>query len=756
MRTIKEDQTGAPPPAAILAAQIEAHRAGLVTARGSLALVALATYGLLFWAALPQFAPFWGAGISVAGLLLLTAAARLASDKGIDVAIGRIVAEYSLAIIPLFTVTYLVLPDLPTSLQMSLLAMLSALPFIATASARFLPNGPKLAAVCVGLALLTACYAIQQTSAWWLGNAAILIAWLLADIMEDTSRSLARRVRAEWQGGIARNLLNEYEEQGSDRLFSLNKDGHLLNVTAPFAQLARMRVGDLEGRHFLSLFVPDEAQRQLADKLATHQPVQRLVVTLGTRGEQRRWSLTARPVEEPGGPAFRGVISDVTSEMRAEERVSRLAHYDALTDLSNRQTFEDQAIQYLAEAAGSRKTGLLLINIDHFKSLNEEHGSRAGDAILKETGRRLQMIAGRNAIVARLGGDEFALLVSSVQVSAKLETLAGKILEEMSLPIRGAGALVHMSVSIGIATAPDDAKTFPTLLQNAETALRAAREAGRKNWQKFDKEMNASATARRTLIAEMEQGLERGEFYLNYQPLVDSRTLEVKGFETLLRWTHSTRGFVSPAEFIPLAEESGFINELGAWVIRSATAEAARWPGNLSVAINVSPLQMRGDGLEHIVAEALRTSGLQPSRLEIEITEGVLLQESRRTRALLERLRALGIRFSLDDFGTGFSSLGYLQKFAFHKIKIDRSFVIDMQNNKNCHAIIKAVIGLARDMGMVTVAEGIELPGQLAALQQMGCNQIQGYLTGKPMSAEAARELVRLPDTDRMPTAKSA
>ena len=535
----------------------------------------------------------------------------------------------------------------------------------------------------------------------------------------------------------------EYEQLGSDRLFALDGEGRLNGVTSHFASLANQSAHALEGLCFAQMFELGSAQTELLDGLSRRQPFSDLVMPIKVGRELRYWSLNARPVEGgQDGVAFRGIVTDVTAKKEAEARVSRLAHFDALTDLPNRLTFEEEAPAHIERATPANRCGLIFLDIDHFKAANDEHGHRFGDAVLTHVAARLVKVVGDDAVVARFGGDEFAVLLRNGVTQARLSAVAQAIVDAMAVPIQKEGLTLNVSVSVGFAMAPDDAASLPDLLHYADLALYASKEAGRNRWTAFEDDMNASARLRRTLVGEMEDALDRGEFSLAYQPLFDARKLQVKGFEALIRWNSASRGFVSPAEFIPLAEESGFIGKLGEWVIRTATAQVARWPEPITVAVNVSPVQLRTDGLEHIVADALRRARLQPSRLELEITEGVLLHENRRTRALLERLRAIGIRFSLDDFGTGFSSLGYLQKFAFHKIKIDRSFVNELQSDGNGRAIVKAVITLARDMGMLTVAEGIELPGQLAALQALGCDQIQGYLTGKPMSGEDATALL--------------
>ena len=433
---------------------------------------------------------------------------------------------------------------------------------------------------------------------------------------------------------------------------------------------------------------------------------------------------------------------DITERLRAEARIAYMARHDTLTDLPNRMLFHDRLDQALKHAR-DEKLAVLCLDIDHFKDVNDTLGHPVGDLLLKAAADRLRHCIGETDTVARLGGDEFAIVQLGASQPTDATTLATRLTEAINAPFELDDHHVVVGISIGIAISPDDGTDPHQLLKNADMALYRAKADGRGVFRFFEAEMDARMQARRALELDLRKAVANGEFELFYQPLVDVRSRRVRGFEALLRWHHPERGLVSPADFIPLAEETGLIVPIGEWVLRRACKEAATWPDDVSVAINLSPVQFKSRQLLSTVVSALAASGLPPSRLELEITESLLLQESDDTLAMLHQLRGLGIRISMDDFGTGYSSLGYLQKFPFDKIKIDRSFVHDMTERGDSLAIVRAVAAMGASLGMMTTAEGVETIEQFEQLKAEGCTEVQGYLFSAPRPASEIKGLLQ-------------
>jgi diguanylate cyclase (GGDEF)-like protein len=412
-----------------------------------------------------------------------------------------------------------------------------------------------------------------------------------------------------------------------------------------------------------------------------------------------------------------------------------MAHHDALTRLPNRIRFREELEEGLARAHSDEALAVLCLDLDNFKSVNDTLGHPVGDALLKVVAERLLEAAGETSTVARLGGDEFAIVQTGASQPVGATVLAQHLIETIAAPYEIDGHSVVIGTSIGIAVAPNDGTDPDAILKNADLALYRAKAEGRGIYRFFEAAMDASMQARRLLELDLRSALGRDQFELVYQPLVDLTTADVKGFEALLRWRHPERGLVSPAEFIPLAEEIGLINQIGAWVLRRACAEAATWPGHLTVAVNLSPVQFTSRTLVLDVVTALGSSNLAPRRLELEITEAVLLHDTDATLATLTHLKQLGVHISMDDFGTGYSSLSYLRKFPFDKIKIDQSFIRDLSSTPESMAIVRAVAGLGRSLGISTTAEGVETIEQLRTVKAEGCTQVQGYLLSRPLPA---------------------
>jgi diguanylate cyclase (GGDEF)-like protein/PAS domain S-box-containing protein len=449
----------------------------------------------------------------------------------------------------------------------------------------------------------------------------------------------------------------------------------------------------------------------------------------------------ARFLDYEAEPAILLAAIDITERKQAEARVAYMAHHDGLTDLPNRVLFRQRMVEALARRTPAGDlTGVLCIDLDNFKLVNDTLGHPVGDALLEEAATRITGIVRDGDMAARLGGDEFAVL-AGMRVPEEVALMAERLIGALSEPYLIEGHVVSVGASIGIAVAPGDGEDSDRLLRNADLALYRAKAEGKGTFRFFEAEMDARAQARRQLELDLRAALASGGLEVHYQPLVTLDSEEITGFEALVRWPHATRGFIPPSEFIALAEETNLIMPLGAFVLQRACADAMAWPGHVRVSVNLSPLQFRLGNVFVLVQEALRASGLDPSRLDLEITEGVFLEETDQVRASLHALRALGVRISLDDFGTGYSSLSYLRSFPFDTLKIDRSFVRGLKDNEQTLAIVRAVLALASGLNMKVVAEGIETEDEIACLKAEGCAKGQGFYFAQ---ARPQREILEL------------
>ncbi len=453
----------------------------------------------------------------------------------------------------------------------------------------------------------------------------------------------------------------------------------------------------------------------------------------------RTFKIRHRPMPDGGWVATH---EDITEQRRSEIKIEYMAHHDSLTDLANRVLLNERLEQALGRRIHREEmVAVHHIDLDQFKAVNDTFGHLAGDKLLKIVADRLRGLVRETDTIARMGGDEFVIVQGPIRDPAEATCLAQRIIALMSEPFDLDGRLAVIGASIGIAVGPGDGLRPDRLLRNADLALYRVKGDGRGTFRFFEPAMDLQMQTRHIMEQDLRKALSAGEFELHYQPVVNLESNEISGFEALIRWNHPEKGMVAPAIFIPLAEEIGFIVPIGEWVIREACAAAAKWPEDLNVAVNISAVQLRSPGLMQVIVGALATSGLHPTRLEIEITETVLLQNKEATLALLHQLRALGIRIAMDDFGTGFSSLTHLQCFPFDKIKIDRSFVKDIMENPGSLNIVRAVTALAHGMGMTATAEGVETSEQLDKITSEGCTEMQGYLFSQPL---LAREIERL------------
>jgi diguanylate cyclase (GGDEF)-like protein len=471
-------------------------------------------------------------------------------------------------------------------------------------------------------------------------------------------------------------------------------------------------------------------------------------------GESREVELLLRPLAWRGAELRILAVRDISERKEAAERIAHLAFHDSLTGLPNRSVFVDHLARTVARADESADpVAVLCVDLDGFKAVNDIYGHPAGDALLIAAAQRLRAAVRGHELVARLGGDEFAVVQAGGEQPGHAGLLAQRVVEALAEPFAIGSDTVRISASVGVALFPADPAAPESLVKNADMALYRAKADGRGTARCYEAAMDEALRRRRQLEADLRQAIGRGELSVHYQPLADLGSGSILGFEALLRWTHSSLGAIGPATFIPLAEESGFILKLGEWVLREACGEAARWTPALKLSVNLSPVQFTQGDLAAEVEAILAETGLDPTRLELEVTEGLLIKDAEKAIVILERLKALGVQISMDDFGTGYSSLSYFRMFPFDKVKIDQSFIRDMIDNPQARAIIRSVIGLGRGLGMPVVAEGVETAEQLDALRAEGCDQVQGYWISRPgpignfegvvMDRGAAAEVVR-------------
>jgi len=573
----------------------------------------------------------------------------------------------------------------------------------------------------------------------------------------STARGFVARLEAEARsaehGELIGLLLRDFEENASDLLWEVDARGHLRHVSPRLAGMFGLEPAALSAMPVMNLMArmqpPDDETgpqllAQLRECLNGHQPFRDRPLMLRRATGTHWWSLSAKPLfDAHGRPAgWRGVAADVTEARRATQQLTWLAHFDPLTRLANRQHFRVELGALLAAGAAAPqpqnppRLALLCLDLDGFKSVNDTLGHAAGDGLLRVVAERLLANARRGDRVARLGGDEFAVILRDVASARQAMALAQRMLDGLLAPCVVEGAEVPVRSSIGIALAPRDGTDIDTLLRHADLALYAAKAAGRGEIRVFAPAMAASRRRRTALEQALRQALSRGELALHFQPQVDLQRWQVTGFEALLRWTSPSLGTVPPAEFIPVAEEAGLIQEIGEWVLAEACRHAATWPADLVVSVNVSPVQALGGRLAEQAMAAARAAGLGPGRLELELTENVFLHESEATAQVLAQLRAAGLRIALDDFGTGYSSLAYLRRLSFDTLKIDRSFIREIMLRTDARAIVRTIIGLAQTLRMRTVAEGVEELPDAAVLASYGCDALQGYLVSPALPAD--------------------
>jgi diguanylate cyclase (GGDEF)-like protein/PAS domain S-box-containing protein len=559
--------------------------------------------------------------------------------------------------------------------------------------------------------------------------------------LEDRRRRASDRVQTR-----ARDILADYEETRQGWFWETDRRGLIAYISRPVADAVGRPAESLIGQPLVELFdlahSGGESERTLMFHFSARSGFQELPVRAATPGEERWWSVSGRPIfdEFDNFVGFRGSGTDLTEQKRSSDRATHLALFDSLTGLANRFQMS-QALEKILAApkVANRACAVLLLDLDRFKHVNDTMGHPAGDALLKQVGERLGLAVGQAGQVGRLGGDEFEVVVPGPMQRKGLGHLASEIIKALSQPYSIDGQRVIIGASIGIAVSPDDGTTSEELIRNADLALYAAKDGGRGKFHFYAQDLHAEAEARARLEGDLRDAIARGELQLYYQPVVSTATEKIAGFEALLRWSHPRDGWIPPDKFIETAEDSGLIAQIGEWALRTACNDLANWPEAVRVAVNVSPLQFANPQLPAIVTHAIAQAGIDPSRLELEITESVFLNDSEGTDAMFAALKRVGVRLALDDFGTGYSSLGYLRKAPFDKIKIDQSFVrgATRPGSRN-GAIIASISSLAQALGMDTTAEGVETMDELELVRTLGCSHVQGYIYEKPLSAEDA------------------
>ncbi len=548
-------------------------------------------------------------------------------------------------------------------------------------------------------------------------------------------------------------LLREFDDSGGDWMWQTDAAKCLTHVSPRFAYALGVETTQLEAKPLLQILAGETWEagnfsaglRELAERLKKRESFSDLIIPIVINGESHWWELSASPRYDERGTflGFRGVGSDVTAQRRSADKINHMARFDTLTGLPNRLQVTEALGEAMAESERWRgRCAFMMIDLDRFKAVNDTLGHPIGDRLLTRVAERLQSLMTDRNMCGRLGGDEFGVVVRDASDSAKLTRLARSIIETLSKPYEIDQHTLYIGASVGTAIGPRDGRSVEMLIRSADLALYRSKDDGGGAHNAYEPQLHAHAEERRVLEIALRKALEKNEFQIHYQPVVSAQGGVIEGFEALLRWSNPELGNVSPARFVPVAEEARLIGPIGEWVMRSACKEATHWPDTVRVAVNVSAEQLTDANFVTAVVSALAHSRLAPHRLELEVTESVFMREGTGAIAVLEQLLKLGVRLALDDFGTGYSSLGYLSKTKFSTIKIDRSFVQGAAKNvPEALAIIRAVVAMADSLGMSTTAEGVETDSEYQLVCRLGCRKVQGYLFGRPMPSSDARSL---------------
>lgn len=555
-----------------------------------------------------------------------------------------------------------------------------------------------------------------------------LVSWYKATAL---LRSQARSARQEQMLAV---LLQDFEQHAGDALWGTGPDGRLRHASPRLQELLGLQPDEQRAVTLVELLrrrSPAGAE-QLSRLMAAGQPFRDLQVSIDDARGTVHLQMNGKALSDESGAflGWRGVVSDVTEKVNSEEMLRQLAHTDSLTGLANRFMLRDTLARLIKQ---DRPLALLTIDLDRFKAVNDNHGHSAGDAVLLAVADRLRACVPPSALLARLGGDEFAVVLSTLADIAAAAAVAQRVVDTLAEPVELGPRTMRIGASVGLTTREDEPVSLDGLLVQADMAMYAAKEAGGGQWAHYTPLLGENSRRHLAIEQGLRSALERGELTLHWQAKVDLASRRITGAEALMRWTHPTLGLIRPAEFIPVAEQCGLIDALGQWALREACRAGARELAGLTVAVNVSPMQLQNRHFLQQLRETLDTSGMDPARLELELTESVFMEDAEHALRLLQALRQTGVRLALDDFGTGFSSLSYLRSFPFDTLKIDQAFVAELLSKDNSRAIVRMITELAATLGMRTVTEGIETLAQMQAVRAAGCDEIQGYLVSRPM-----------------------
>ncbi|MCK9543617.1 MAG: EAL domain-containing protein [Novosphingobium sp.] len=583
------------------------------------------------------------------------------------------------------------------------------------------------------------------------GAGAVVAIYLTHRQLQEEAIAISSLRDAEREQRRAEMLLVEYESSGHGWFWETDSSGAISYVSPKICQSSGRGGRQLTGRPFTELFTLHDKSQSGERTLTFHLSVRSAFHDLAVRaaaedGTERWWSISGRPIydEYHNFLGFRGAGTDLTDTLRSKEKATRLAQYDALTGLANRMQMAELLDKLLGSSGKDHQAcAVFLLDLDRFKQVNDTLGHPAGDGLLEQVAQRLSWTVGDAGKVGRLGGDEFEVLLPGTRSRDDLAELAQRIIVNLSQPYSIEEQRVIIGASIGIALAPDDGTTPEALIRNADLALYAAKDGGRGRHHFYADDLHRDAEERRQLEQDLRDAISNGDLMLHYQPVVHTVTEKITGFEALLRWNHPIHGPMSPAKFIPVAEDAGLITQIGEWALRTACRDLSGWPKDVRVAVNVSPLQFSNPALPGVLMNAIAAAQVDPARIELEITESVFLNDDMATEAMFAALKKVGVRLALDDFGTGYSALGYLKKAPFDKIKIDQSFVrgATIKGSRN-GAIIAAIVNLAEALGMETTAEGVETLDELDLVRMLGVSHVQGYIYEKPLAADAASRIL--------------
>ncbi|MEO6152570.1 MAG: EAL domain-containing protein [Croceibacterium sp.] len=681
--------------------------------------------------------------------ILLTAALRFGSDWARGHAIHRqAAAALVFVIVPMFLFGLgMTLWTVRQGLRWDI--AVTALLWVGSIAAVYLRRKPAVA-FAAQLAMWAAAALVHESlaAAVTLFVALIVAAMVVRDQMREMREAEHRRQASDRVQTRARDILADYERTRQGWFWETDRRATLTYISPPIAEALGSTPEVMIGQRLIELFdftdSDQESERTLVFHLSARSPFQELPVRSAITSEERWWSVSGRPIFDDfdNFVGFRGSGADLTERKRLQEHASRLANYDSLTGLANRFQMSQALERILAmPQEAQRSCAVLLLDLDRFKQVNDTIGHPAGDALLVQVARRLEEAIGHTGQVGRLGGDEFQIIVPGAIERDALGELATRIISSLAQPYAIEGQRVVIGASIGIAVSPDDGTSSEMLIRHVDLALYAAKDGGRGRFHFYAHDLLADAEARAALEKDLRDAVSTGGLELYYQPVVSTASEKITGFEALLRWLHPTQGWIPPNAFVGIAEDCGLIAQIGEWALRSACHDLAQWPDHIHCAVNLSPLQFANPNLPIIVTSAIAQAGIDPGRLELEITESVFLSDDEGADAMFAALKGIGVRLVLDDFGTGYSSLGYLKKAPFDKIKIDQSFVRGAtEAGSRNGAIIASITSLAHALGMDTTAEGVETLDELDLVRMHGCSHVQGFIYERPLTAAAATE----------------